>query len=100
MKKFLTTILCCLFFILPFSACSDTGKEYHTVTFYVATLQGNTKYYRKQSSINVLDGDVIGNQAPSFSFRSYVWYTSKSGNIEWNLYSDEVKSDMDLYGRW
>lgn len=100
MKKILIVLMCFIFCLFPLSGCNDDSDEYYTVTFYVAIVQNSTKYYREQSNIEVKHGDVIGNKAPSVSYRDYIWYTSKAGNIEWNLYSDEVKSDMNLYGRW
>lgn len=99
MKKFFTIIFSIILLILPLSACTEEEKEYHTVTFYTE-IRAGTFAYHKKAEIQVADGDVIGNQVPDTGLISYVWYTSKTGNIEWNIYSDEVKTDMSLYGRW
>lgn len=75
-------------------------QEYHTVTFYRAKNSGATTSYSKLADIKILHGSLIENQAPNVPLFPITWYTSQAENIKWDLYSDEVKTDMELYGRW
>ena len=75
-------------------------QEYHTVTFYRANNSGTTTSYSKLADLKIQHVTLIENQASNVPLSPLTWYTTPAGNIEWNLYSDEVKSDMNLYGRW
>ena len=128
MKKILISLLTvlCLFGMVACSSQSPTEKTtveneqpacveeqvYHTVTFYLLKKGGSIlgmgslpDSYVKKAEIKVADGDVIGNQAPNQDPDigdvgvGYIWYINKAYSIEWNIYSDEVKTDMFLYGK-
>lgn len=97
MKKILLLLLCSILFTLPLTACAnkyDNESIYHTVDIYVTYLTTH-----KVQSLQIKDGDVIGDAITFSRKHELVWYTTLNGNIEWNLYADEVKCDMSLYGR-
>ncbi|MBR3790943.1 MAG: InlB B-repeat-containing protein [Clostridia bacterium] len=98
-------VACCC--VIPFlTGCGET----HTIRF----MDGNPNYdtilekihitYRLESTITVAHNDIIGDESPapmgtkySSNWRFLGWYTSQDGTDKWDLYRDEVKSDMTLY---
>lgn len=101
MKKLLSLILIlslCSVMVFAFVGCDNnnsTPKPTYTVTFhYLNTVR---------KTLSVEEGDIIGDRLRqaigNSNMGKYAWYTSKVGNIEWNIYADRVYSDMDLWGR-
>lgn len=78
-------------------ACSDEpAPETYTVSFYIGTTCIDV--------ISVKEGDVIGEYTVNFgNYKkdpgAFSWYTTKTGDIEWNIYKDTVQCNMSLFGR-
>ena len=98
-KLFILIIICCVICTL-FVGCQ---KEEPVVTYTVTFIQpGNmATAERVIAKITCEANSVIGNKAPEagkYPFKKFKgWYTEKELLTQWNLYSDEVKSDMTLY---
>ena len=72
-----------------FAGCGEEEKPVYKVKLVYSTF-GET--------IEVTEGEVIAPKIKSY-FREKAWYTSKDGNLEWNIYKDGVVCDMTLYAR-
>ncbi len=110
MKRFkkifvLVLVVCAASFM--FAGCGDSSN--HTVTFMKATsivsIKGKIQCsYVSVKTISVEDGGVIGSapvntQNGSF-YRFAGWYTEKECLNQWNLYKDEVRSNLTLYPKY
>lgn len=114
MKKRLLSVLfaACLVFIF-FTGCKDKPNLY-TVTVYSsekAYPNDLRQYmYKKVDGFIILQqleiesGSVLGNVGKGNylkdKYRFCGWYTDKDYTEQWNLYKDEVRSDMTLYAKW
>ena len=110
LPKVLTCLLIAVFMLacVPYlTACND---EKHSVKFKVAasisTYVDFNVVYKSAGSIEVKDGECIGSDAPdptyaggqTFEFAG--WYTEKELINKWDIYKDEVRSDMTLYAKY
>ena len=112
-KKLSKLIVCSIVAIMIlacvplFSACKD--KTY-SVEFKVASSINSfgelTVFYKTADTIEVEDGECIGNSAPNATYaggHTYEfagWYTEKELINKWDIYKDEVRSDMTLYAKY
>lgn len=72
-----------------FAGCGEEEKPVYTVKLI---------YGGFVDSVKVTEGEVIAPKLKS-AYREMAWYTSKKGNLEWNIYKDGVVCDMTLYAR-
>ena len=97
------------------AACVFTGcSKNHTVTFMTAKNISYTNSKGVQcvyvstgdNKISVEDGEVIGSAPinPQYGtgdlYRFVGWFTEKECINQWDLYRDEVKSDLTLYPKY
>ena len=117
MKKFAKILsLIVIFSALAciFVSCNSNQKADHTVTFMTVSSITYTKttgmicsYVSKsKNKISVKDGEIIG-PAPVDTkygsgtlYRFIGWYTEKDYINRWDLYKDEVRSDLTLYPKY
>lgn len=122
MKKATTLLIALCILICSLVSCGTSGGAeteqteqtvYHTVTLYLVTdnvnLYGKTINSEKQFfsaikpiEIQVADGEIIGEidlDNMNYSDKTFSgWYTEKACVTIWNIYKDEVRTDMQLYG--
>ncbi len=100
MKKQLLAIIMiiiALASVVLLASCGDENNpEQQPKPVYSVALMG--VHYGLISTIKVTEGDTIASQLNS-SLKRYAWYTSKYGDIEWNIYKDVVTCDMTLFAR-
>ena len=89
------------------SACKDNT---YNVEFKVASSINSfgelTVFYKTADTIEVEDGECIGSAAPNPTYaggQTYEfagWYTEKELINKWDIYKDEVRSNMTLYAKY
>ena len=114
-KKLSKVVVSCLIaimllsFIPMLSACKDEEDKTYTITFKVAqsiSPLNSSVIYKTAKTIEVEDGECIGNSAPSgkygtgYTYEFAGWYTEEELINQWDLYRDEVRSDMVLYAKY
>jgi len=110
--KIIATVLS-LFILLSslvlLSGCEKERK--YEVTFMIAdsiVVQGESfkVNYKEADSIKIYDEELIGNKAPDAEYQNSItytfagWYTEKECINSWNLYKDEVESNVTLYAKY
>ena len=106
-----------IFILVVFACCSfltaceeENAPVIYTVEFYAPSATNlskeNPKFFSKVTSIEINKGECIGGNAPTQSFVSSLnytfvgWYTEKEYINPWNLYKDEVQTNMTLYAKY
>ena len=78
-------------------------EETYTITFMKLD-SPTAKKFTEETTIQCEANSVIGDKAPLFKLNSYYvfagWYTEEGCINTWNLYTDEVKSNITLYARF
>lgn len=102
-KQFSKPFILMIFILIAFSCLSfftACGTVY-SVKFMDKSYGPNYNTYQEVLVITINSGECIGNLAPT-PIKNYFagWYTEKECVNRWDLYKDEVKSNITLYAKY
>ena len=101
-------VITLLSFATILSACGE-NKKTCTIQFKVAqyiSSINNSVVYKVKKTIDIDVGECIGDSAPDgkygtgYTYEFAGWYTEIELINSWNLYKDEVRTNMVLYAKY